>query len=106
MRRLVLSPLSLRDLQDIHDHIASDNPKAASAFLDRIDSQLLRLRKHPLIGRARPELQSGLRCVAEGAYLIIYRILDEQNNVELVRVLHGKRNIRRIFKSDFNKFDR
>lgn len=100
LARLVLSPLSLRDLQNIHDYIASDNPDAASAFLDRIDSRLEMLREHPLIGRRREELPVGVRCITEGNYLLIYRFLVDQNTVELVRVLHGKRNIRRIMKGN------
>lgn len=100
LARLILSPLSLQDLQDIHDYIACDNPDAASALLDRIDSRIEMLREHPEIGRRREELPVGLRCIAEGNYLIIYRLLAEQNTLQVVRVLHGKRNIKRILKGN------
>ena len=99
--RLVLSPLSLRDLQDIHDYIARDNPDAASAFLDRVDSRLEMIKEHPQIGRRREEYPHGVRSITEGNYLIIYRLLTEQNTIEIARVLHSKRNIKRIIKADF-----
>ncbi len=99
--KVVLSPLALRDLQDIHDYIARDNPDAASAFLDRIDSRLEMIREHPGIGRKREELPVGLRSVVEGNYLVIYRLLAEQNTLEIARVLHSKRNIKNIIKADF-----
>lgn len=99
--KVVLSPLALRDLQDIHDYIARDNPDAANVFLDRIDSRLEMIREHPGIGRKREELPAGLRSVVEGNYLIIHRLIAEQKTLEIVRVLHSKRNIKNIIKADF-----
>jgi len=97
LRRLIIAPIARRDLQAIHDYIAKDNPDAASRLLDRLDERFSLLREHPGIGKKRDELQSGIRCTAEGNYLIVYRLADE-HAVEVARVLHSKRNIQKILK--------
>jgi len=53
------------------------------------------LREHPGIGKKREELQPGVRCVVEGNYLIVYRLADD-DTVEVARVVHTKRNIRKL----------
>jgi hypothetical protein len=45
-----------------------------------------------MMGRARPELRSDLRSFPFGAYPILYRAIDD--GVEIVRVVHGARNLR------------
>jgi toxin ParE1/3/4 len=93
VRRLIIAPY----LQEIHDYIANDNLDAASHVLDRFDDRFGMLREHPGIGKKRNELPPGLRCIAEGNYLIVYRLVEQ--TVEIARVLHSKRNIRKILKS-------
>ena len=55
--------------------------------------------EHPGIGKKRDELQPGIRSSAERNYLIVFRLVDD-NVLEVVRVLHSKRNIRKILKRD------
>ncbi len=97
MRRLIIAPLASRDLREIHDYIAKDNPDAASLVLDLFDARFGMLLEHPGIGKKRNELPLGIRCIAQGNYLIVYRLVDEQT-VEIARVLHSKRNIRKLLK--------
>lgn len=82
-------------MKAIHDYIAKDNPDAAIRLLDRFDMRLSMLREHPGIGKKREELQPGVRCVVEGNYLIVYRLADD-DTVEVARVVHTKRNIRKL----------
>ena len=44
-----------------------------------------------MIGRARPELRPDLRSFPFGAYLILYRAIDD--GAEIVRVVHAARNL-------------
>jgi toxin ParE1/3/4 len=44
-----------------------------------------------MIGRARPELRPDLRSFPFGAYLILYRAIDD--GAEIVRVVHVARNL-------------
>jgi toxin ParE1/3/4 len=47
------------------------------------------------MGTGRDELKSGLRCHPVGNYLIFFFPLED--GVDIVRVLHGSRDIERLF---------
>ncbi len=47
------------------------------------------------MGRSRDELAAGIRSFPTGNYIVLYRVVGE--NVEIVRVLHGRRDIERAF---------
>lgn len=85
-----LSPQARSELEAIGDHIAEDSPANAERFIDRLIEKFVALGRNPRIGRARPELRSDLRSFPFGAYLILYRIVDD--GVEIVRVVHSARN--------------
>ena len=50
------------------------------------------------LGAARPDIATEVRYLTVGNYLILYRELS--NSVEIVRVLHGARNLEAIFHKD------
>jgi toxin ParE1/3/4 len=54
------------------------------------------LAEHPGAGPARDELMRGLRSFPVGNYLLLYR--PAIDGIELVRVSHGARNLRRLFR--------
>jgi toxin ParE1/3/4 len=54
-----------------------------------------RLADMPGTCRLRGDLGPGLRSVAVGSYLIIYRPIE--GGIEIVRVLHGRRDIGALF---------
>ena len=86
-----LSPQAKSELEAIGDHIAGDNPTHAERFIERLTGKFVALGRNPRIGRARPELRSDLRSFPYGAYLILYRVIDD--GVEIVRVVHAARNL-------------
>jgi len=55
------------------------------------------LADNPGLGRARDELRPGLRSFSAGRFLIFYRPLD--NGIQVVRVVHGARDIGGLFRS-------
>ncbi|MGH6931050.1 MAG: type II toxin-antitoxin system RelE/ParE family toxin [Dongiaceae bacterium] len=73
--------------------IARDDPKAADRMFDRLESRCSELAAHPRLGRTRPDIAVGARCLVVEPYLILYRILG--GDVEIVRVVHGARNLPR-----------
>jgi toxin ParE1/3/4 len=81
------------DLITIWLEIAADSPVAADRVLDAIERRWQQLAQHPQSGLARDDIEAGIRHLVVGQYLTLYRILD--NGVEIVRVLHGRRNIDR-----------
>jgi len=59
--RFIITPLAERDIEDIGDYIARDNPRRALGFITELRGQCARLAKTPQICLARGKL-SGLDC--------------------------------------------
>ena len=95
---IIKRPRARSDLSEIWDYIAADNDTRADAFVDLIDQKFQALAGHPNLGRSRDELEEGLRSFPVGKYVIFYRVIPEV--VEIVRVLHGSRDLNAIFTSD------
>jgi toxin ParE1/3/4 len=87
------SALSEQDYRDIWRYIAADKPDAADRLLLRIDSKLELYAENPGMGTPRDNLALGLRSFPVGNYLVFYRIVSD--GIELVRVLHGSRDLRK-----------
>ncbi len=90
-RRIFRTRRARQDLIDIWRHIAEENAVAADVMLDRIDERSSELLDHPELGPARDDIRPGLRHLVAGEYLILYRIIED--GVEIVRVLHGRRDL-------------
>jgi toxin ParE1/3/4 len=95
MKRLSFTPLARQDLDAIHDYIATDSPAAAGRWIDRLEAECGKLAAMPGMGRPREEFGAGLRSFAVGSYLIFYR--EYPDRLEIVRVLHGARDIESLF---------
>ncbi|MCE3267716.1 MAG: plasmid stabilization system [Solirubrobacterales bacterium] len=95
MPRISLSAQAEIDFDDIWFSIALSSPRAADRMLDRLAYRMSMLEDFPELGPARPELGAGARVLVEGNYLIIYRLVSDE--VEVVRVMHGARDLRRLF---------
>jgi toxin ParE1/3/4 len=96
MHAVTLTNQARQDLIAIWEYIADDNPSSADRLLDMLDGRINRLAEHPLLGPARPDIARDLRYLVFDNYLVLYRVLDDA--VEVVRVLHGARNLSAIFK--------
>lgn len=96
MLRLIRTRQAEEDLIDIWTFIAEDDPAAADRLLDRIDEVCGHLAENPKLGPARPELRPGLRTMIVARYLILYRVMP--NCVEIVRVVHGARDLTSLFR--------
>jgi len=88
---IVKSPQYERDLEEIWNHIARDNARAADRVIMAIEHTIELLSEFPGIGAPCPHLRPGLRRTLWREYLIYYRIRED--TVEIVRTLHGRRNI-------------
>ncbi len=90
-----ISPAAQGDLEDCWLYIARDNPEAGDRLLDTIEKKMAMLAKHPHLGRACVELGPNLHRFPAGPCVIFYRI--QAGHIEIVRVLHGARDIEAIF---------
>ena len=95
MSRFVLTPAARADLAEISDYISKDNPDAASRVRGELRDAMRKLAEMPEMGHTRRDLASEpLRFWPVYSYLIIYR--PEARPLQVVRVLHGSRDVRRI----------
>jgi toxin ParE1/3/4 len=92
---IVLTPYASADLAEIWAFIAADNPAQADAFIALIDAKFQNLSRQPNLGRRREELAAGLRSFPVGCYVIFY--LQDQDWLQIVRVLHGARDVEAVF---------
>ncbi len=98
MCTVVVRPRALDDLAEIWAYIADDSPDQADAFVDLVDSKFQALSRRPRLGRRRPELSPDIRSLAVGRYVVFY--LPLSHGIEVVRVLHGSRDIESIFENE------
>ena len=97
--RVVWSPAADRDLLDIWAYYARvASPETADNLLREIDRVGEGIRENPLLSRQRDELLPGLRSVAARPHVIFFRIRG--GALEVVRVLHGRRDFPAIFGSE------
>jgi toxin ParE1/3/4 len=95
MKRLVLSPAARDDLLTIGLYIAEDNPTRAESFVAELEAKAREIADWPSRFAARDDISLGLRAAIHGPYLLLFRELDDE--VRVVRILHGARNLPQIF---------
>src|SRR5271163_4045127 len=92
-----LSPEASQDLFEIYEYIAQDNVEAAERVRVELLDTMRGLAKMPGKGHRREDLtKREVLFWPVRSYQIIYR--SETAPLEIVAVLHGKRNIRRILR--------
>ena len=95
MSQLRISPSASSDLIEIWIYIPDDNVANADAFIDKLYQAIQALGRQPGSGRHREELAPGIQSFPFGRYIIFYRAVT--SGIEIVRVLHGARDIENIF---------
>jgi toxin ParE1/3/4 len=94
---LRITPLASSDLIEIWSYVAEDSVANADAFIDKLYETIQSLAGNPGSGRHREELAPGIQSFPFGRYIIFYRVIP--NAIEIVRVLHGARDIDALFES-------
>jgi toxin ParE1/3/4 len=85
------------DLRDIWRYIATDDPAAADRVLLRLDERTQVLQRFPRIGPARGDIRKGLRMPVEGNYLILYEFNARRDEIEIIAVVDGRRELSGLF---------
>jgi addiction module RelE/StbE family toxin len=87
--RVVLRHSALEDLDRVHAWISKDNPSAANDLVARIRDRISFLEIDALAQMGRPGLLAGTRELIEYPYLIVYRVDDLKQEVDVLAILHG-----------------
>ncbi|HEX7713766.1 MAG TPA: type II toxin-antitoxin system RelE/ParE family toxin [Bacillota bacterium] len=93
-------PASQKDVTDIVDYIKQDNPSAAIKLIDEITEVISHLEDFPSIGSMPKDLRLqslNYKILVIDNYLVFYTIKEEDNIVEIRRILHGKRRYSFLF---------
>jgi toxin ParE1/3/4 len=95
-RPIIWSPEARADLSEIWDYYArrADRHRADKIVREIGDASRV-IEDHPFAGRTREEVRPGLRSITARPYVIFYRMADDV--AEIVRVLHGGRDLDDIF---------
>ena len=96
MTGYVITNQAENDLDEIAAFVGTRNPATAEALLQRVYSLFELLVQHPKAGRERNDLAPSLRELVEGRYLIFY--FEGTDVIEIIRVLHGARDIASLFR--------
>ncbi|HVY85613.1 MAG TPA: type II toxin-antitoxin system RelE/ParE family toxin [Caulobacterales bacterium] len=91
MSTIVRSRQARSDIVEIAVYYGERNPGAAKRLLDRIARVVELLAEQPLLGRRRPDLRQDLRSFPARPHVIFY--LPLVDGVQIVRILHGARDI-------------
>jgi toxin ParE1/3/4 len=98
-REVVWSPQAESDLQEVWEYLARE---VSIELADRRVRQILDacdpLLRFPFRGRPRDELLPGLRSILSQPHVVFYRAA--RDHIEIVRILHGRRDIESIFGDD------
>jgi toxin ParE1/3/4 len=96
MKPIRLAIAAQTDLIEIwSDVTAYRNSNAADKIIDHLAATYENLAKFPEMGRRRDDLFPGYRSFVVAPYLIFYQIRPEE--IEIIRVLHGARNLSDFF---------
>jgi toxin ParE1/3/4 len=106
MPNLIVAPAARADIQAQWDYFADNlgRPDLADRFLVRAEITFDKLTTSPGLGRARrfanARLQN-LRSWKIGGFpnhLVFYKPLPNDDGVEIIRVLHGARDLENLFR--------
>lgn len=96
MGKVRRQPLAKDDILDGWDYLAEVcGIEAADRWVEQLDAKLSLLALQPQMGRQRDELAPGLRSFPIGRHVVFY--LPLHDGIELVRLLHGARDIDALF---------
>ncbi len=91
MKPVAFRPQAVRDLEEIADYIAVDNPTRARTFVGEIRERCRLLANFPESARRFPALGKDARILPYRNYVIVYR--NQPHRVLISRVIHGARDI-------------
>ncbi len=90
--KVILTPQSLDDLEEIVTFIAKDNPERARTFGNELIDRAVSVATFPERGRVVPEIgEPAVREIIHGLYRIIYEIFPGRQIVYVLRFWHGAR---------------
>jgi len=96
MTRVIITSPADADIADILADLFSEAGQAvAEKFNFRFESLYDRLADHPDSGPPRPKLGPHIRIGLVPPYVVIYRHVEGDDTVSVIRIVHGRRRLTR-----------
>jgi len=92
-----LLSLAEKDIDEICSYLSQFYPSTPGKFLDALEKNLDNIAFKPNMYQ-KYEYNKEYRKVVMGDFLIFYKADEENNQVYVYRILHGKRNVSTILK--------
>jgi toxin ParE1/3/4 len=96
MAQIIWTAPALSDLDDIAEYIALDKVEAARRLVKQVFKNVGELEHFPELGRKPPEFEnSTYREIIVNPCRIFYRADDQNDNVYILYVMRGERQLRK-----------
>ena len=90
------------NLEGIFDYISRDSGLYAARYVRALIAATKRLETMPRSGRIVPEFENPeLREVIYGNYRIVYRVIGSNEDIEILAVVHGARDMRAAIREEW-----
>lgn len=105
--KVIKRPIVVKDLIELATYIADGNIDISDDFLLAAEKTFVRLGNFPRLGKSskfsHPDLANIRQKAIKGLenYLIFYQLVE--GGVEIIRVIHGFRNIESILESELDE---
>ena len=91
-----LSPEADQDISEIFDYTVDEfGIDQAVSYVSQFDVLFEQLVDNSELGRKRLEIRAELRSITQESHVVFYRILKDR--IRIVRVLHGSRDLPKLF---------
>jgi len=91
-----------KNLQAVFDYISKDSKVYAVRYVKALVHSTKKLENIPRCGRTVPELDDPrFREVIYGSHRIVYRIIGAADDIEILAVIHGARDMRGAFREEW-----
>jgi len=83
---------AVAQLETIYDYLAQTSPEYARRIIDRLTKRTKQIAAFPFSGRMVREYElNEVREIIEGSYRIIYLIKEDEEQIEVLAVIHSSR---------------
>ncbi len=90
--KVLWTDVAVAQLEALHDSVAQTSPEYARRIVDRLTKRSVQIAAFPFSGRAVPEYEiNEVRQIIEGSYRIIYLVKEDENQIEVLAVVHSSR---------------
>lgn len=93
--QLVFAPAVRLELLQIGETIEADSPSRAASFVRELEEKARSIALNPRIYRLRPDVARDIRLATHASYIILFRLSD--TSVEILHIVHGARDLKRLF---------